>query len=187
VSATLHVPDPRMLAIVLAAVTAVLPGVFAIVRSDTPDMSYERRLPSALPVDSIYDDVQGYQKFFEDRLGWRREFIVARNKAAAAIGVSPSPLARLGRGNWLFNASGKSLLDRAGLVRFGDETVHRLQAEFKRRTEFWDPVLFPAGTREELDLSGASRRAIPRWGNGIRSNLSTPRRSRLGLQLRRSS
>lgn len=135
--AALPLTDPRMLAVALAALTAAVPGGFALMRADTPDVSYEKRMPSVWPADSVYENPQGYQRFFEDRLGWRREFIVLRNRISAAIGISPTPLSRMGEGNWLFNARNKVLVNRAGLLHFDDATVRRWQSEFKRRTEFW--------------------------------------------------
>ena len=135
--AALPVADLRILAIAFAAITAAVPGGYALMRADVPDISYERRTASAWPASSVYENPQGYQRFFEDRLGWRREFIVLRNRISDAIGMSPTPASRIGREGWLFNARNNVLLNRAGLLHFDDDVVRRWQLEFRRRTEFW--------------------------------------------------
>jgi hypothetical protein len=128
---------PHFAAMALAAGVLLLPGSFAVMRSTAPDLSYENRAPSGWPIEIGARAVEGYQKFFEDRLGWRERFVALRNTIQAGIGLSPNPLARTGRNGWLLNANDSALLNRAGLIRFDDEAVRALRAQFSAQVRFW--------------------------------------------------
>ncbi len=81
--------------------------------------------------------MRDYQQFFVDRLGWRGDFIVLRNRIYDALGLSPNPLARAGSEGWLHTTANSALLDRAGLIRFDDETIRRFKSQINARVDFW--------------------------------------------------
>jgi hypothetical protein len=131
---------PRIAALLAAAAVVLVPAVFPLVTRADADVSYENRRPSGIPDSALSwnDQIQGYQRYFEDRIGWRREFIAIRNRLSHAIGLSPNPQARVGKEGWLFTTNAMALVNRAGLVRFDDKTTRRLRAQFDARAQFWD-------------------------------------------------
>jgi alginate O-acetyltransferase complex protein AlgJ len=133
------VVSTRLLAMAFAAVLMLLPGSAAILSSARPDLSYENRVAVSWPNErtSWESRLKGYQQFFEDRLGWRSYFIALRNRISAGVGLSPNPLARLGRDGWLMATVESALLNRAGLTRFDEDTVRKFQSQIAARVNFW--------------------------------------------------
>lgn len=130
---------PRVAVLLAATALVVAPAIFPFVSRTTPDVSYENRRPSGVPDNTLSwnDQIQGYQRFFEDRIGWRRQFIAMRNRLADLVGLSPNPLVRAGKDGWLFNLHDMALANRAGLLQLSDKEVGRIRDEVEARTQFW--------------------------------------------------
>ena len=130
---------PRFAALAIAACAVLLPAGGALFRSTTPDLAYENRHATRWPTGMTLssDLLRDYQDFFVDRLGWRSDFIALRNRIYDRLGLSPNPLARSGNEGWLLTTANSALLDRAGLVRFDDETIRRFKSQMTARVDFW--------------------------------------------------
>jgi hypothetical protein len=130
---------PRFTALAVAACAVLLPASGAFLRSTAPDLGYENRNASRWPAGMAMssDLLRNYQDFFGDRLGWRGNFIALRNRIYDALGMSPNPLSRTGRDGWLLTTANSALLDRAGLMRFDDETIRRFRSQIDARVNFW--------------------------------------------------
>jgi len=158
--------------VALFTLALALPLVGAIVNRDVATTVFEQRRTAPWPdaptaLKSWRAWPTGFEAAFADRFGGRDMLISLHHRAKAqGFGVSPVPLAMIGRDGWLYflGEDGKAVdRDYRGIVPYPPDQLAKSAAEIKRRHDFLAALGIPYVVMIVPDKATIYPEHLPRW------------------------
>jgi alginate O-acetyltransferase complex protein AlgJ len=158
--------------VALFGLALALPLVGAIVNRNVATTVFEQRRTAPWPdapaaLKSWRAWPTGFEAAFADRFGGRDLLISLHHRAKAqGFGVSPVPLAMIGRDGWLYflGEDGKAVdRDYRGIVPYPPDQLAKSAAEIKRRHDFLAALGIPYVVMIVPDKATIYPEHLPRW------------------------
>jgi len=158
--------------VALFVLALYLPLAGALLNRDVVTTVFEQRRAAAWPAAPAAIKAwrawpTAFEAAFADRFGGRDALIALHHRAKAqGFGVSPVPLALIGRGGWLYflGEDGKSIdRDYRGIVPSAPDEAAKVAAELQRRHDFLAALGIPYVVMIVPDKATIYPEHLPRW------------------------